>query len=155
MPTRNALIFLLLLRLSLALFWLDHGWGKASDGWLQENKLEVRLERSHESAEGWVKSYLESFALPASNLLRYLVVGGELAVGLAFLAGFWMKPASWGAVIMVLNFKFADGRLGLLGSLGDAYLYPLLLAALTVAYLNLRTDWTVKRLLPALAKYDL
>ena len=155
MPTRNALIFLLLLRLFLGLFWLDHGWDKASDGWLQENKLEVRLERSLNSAEGWVKSYLERFAIPASNVLRYLVTGGELAVGLAFLAGFWMKPASWGAVIMVLNFKFADGRLGLLGSLSDPYLYPLLLATLTVAHLNLRTDWTVKRLLPALAKYDL
>lgn len=153
--TKHTLLLALLLRVSLGLFWVDHGSDKVSSGWLTENKLAPRMERSNAEAEGVVKAYLERFAIPASGVLRFIVPAGELAVGLAFLAGFWMKPASWGAVFMVFNFKFADGRLGLLGALGDAYLYPLLLAALTVAYLDLGGAWTIKRALPRLKAYDI
>ncbi|MEE9162973.1 MAG: DoxX family protein [Candidatus Neomarinimicrobiota bacterium] len=155
MTAKRTLLLALLLRVSLGLFWLDHGWDKLSGGWLTENMLAARMERSNTDADGAVKVYLERFAIPASGVLRFIVTAGELAVGVAFLAGFWMKPASWGAVFMVLNFKFADGRLGLLGSLGDAYLYPLLLAALTVAYLDLGREWTIKRALPRLKAYDI
>ena len=154
MISRHALIIALLLRLFLGLFWVDHGWGKVSVGWLSENKLVARLERSNTDAQGVTKAYLERFAIPASGILRILVPLGELAVGLAFLAGFWMKPASWGAVFMVFNFKFADGDLGLLGAFGDPYLFPLVLATLLSAYLALGKGWTVKRWLPALDRFD-
>ncbi|UCD38359.1 MAG: DoxX family protein [Fidelibacterota bacterium] len=149
------LILILLLRLSLGLFWIDHGIDKVNSGWLTENKLKLRLVKANITASGATKSYLKHFAIPASGVLRYFVTFGELAVGLAFLAGFWMKPAAWGAVFMVLNFKFADSRLWSLEVFGDAYVFPLLLAGLAVAYFAFGAEWTVRRFLPALERYDL
>ena len=154
MSTKRALFLLLFLRLTLALFWIDHGLDKTTGGWLTENHLKIHLTKTRLTATGAPKTYLKQFAIPGSSVLRYLVTLGELAVGLALLAGFWMKPASWGAAFMVLNFKFADGSFQNLHFLGDAYLFPLLLATLAAAYIEVHKEWTVRRFIPALDRYE-
>lgn len=154
MSTKRALILLLFLRLALGLFWIDHGLDKTTDGWLSGSQLKIHLTKISLTATGAQKAYLKQFAIPASSVLRYLVTLGELAVGLALLAGFWMKPASWGAAFMVLNFKFAEGSFQNLGFLGDAYLFPLLLATLAAAYVEVRKEWSVRRFIPALDRYE-
>ncbi|UCH62762.1 MAG: DoxX family protein [Fidelibacterota bacterium] len=154
MSTKRALILLLFLRLALGLFWIDHGLDKATGGWLTENKLKTHLTKTSLTATGAPKVYLKHFAIPVSGVLRYLVTLGELAVGLALLAGFWMKPASWGAVFMVLNFKFAGGSFQNLDFIGDAYLFPLLVATLAAAYIEAPKEWSIRRFIPTLDRYE-
>ncbi|UCH10372.1 MAG: DoxX family protein [Fidelibacterota bacterium] len=152
--TRQTIVIMVLLRVALGSFWMDHGIDKMSDGWITDDQLKARLVRSSVTATGLQKAYLEHFAVPASGALRYLVMFGELAIGLAFLAGFWMKPAAWGAGFMVLNFKFADGRLLDLNILGDPSFFPLLLTTLLIAYINFDRSWTLRRFFPILDRYD-
>jgi uncharacterized membrane protein YphA (DoxX/SURF4 family) len=154
MTAKRTVIIMLLLRVALGLFWVDHTIDKMSNGWMTENKLKARLVKTSVTATGMQKAYLKHFAVPASGVLRYFVIFGELAVGLAFLVGFWMKPAAWGAIFMVLNFKFADGRLISWGSFGDPSLFPLLLTTYLLAYIGLDKRWTVKRFIPALDRYE-
>jgi len=153
MPKR-ALFFLFLLRIFLGLFWIDHGMEKIADRWLTTNKLKPRLMRDLPTASEAPKVYLKNFAIPASGVLRYLITFGEIAVGLALLVGFWLKPAGWGAAFMLVNFKFAGSRLDSIAILGDAYFFPILLATLFVAYYNWDKTWTIKQTLPILDRYE-
>lgn len=155
MLARRVVILLFVLRLVLGLFWMDHGLDKVSGGWLTQDVLKPRLERNLPKAAGLQKVFLEHFAVPASGALHYLVTLGEIAIGISFLVGFWMKPASWGAILMVLSFKLADGRFQSLDVFGDAYLFPLLLAILVVAYATWERKWTIRRFTPIFDRFEI
>ncbi len=154
MQTRGTLIILLALRLFVGLFWLEHGLNKISSGWLLENKLKPRLVLKSISAHGVRGAYLDNFAVPASRGLGILVALGELAAGIALLTGFWMKPAAWGAVFLVLNIKFAYGDLITLKILGSTSFFPLLLGTLAAGYIDTGKQWTIKRVVPVLERFE-
>lgn len=54
-------------------------------------------------------TFLQNVVLPHHQLFSYLVVLGEVAVGLSFIFGFLVRPASLGAMIMNINFLLAAG----------------------------------------------
>ncbi len=151
----KGLILLVLLRISIGLFWTDHGVAKINSGWLTAEKLKPRLVAKSLGASGIRKFYFQKIALPASPLLRYLVALGETAIGLSLLAGFLMKPAAWSAVLLVINIKYAWGELNPLDIIGSASFLPLLIGTLLVAYAGTSDSWTIKRVVPQLKQYDL
>ncbi|MCH7939588.1 MAG: DoxX family membrane protein [Candidatus Marinimicrobia bacterium] len=154
MQNRRTLVILLALRLFVGLFWLENGLNKISAGWLSENKLKPRLVQKSLLAQGVRGAYLDNFAVPASRGLGILVAVGELAVGIAFLAGFWMKPAAWGAIFLVLNIKFAFGDLLTLEILSSSSFFPLLLATLAAGYIDTGKQWTIMRFAPFMERFD-
>ncbi len=154
MQSRRTLIILLALRLFVGLFWLEHGLSKISAGWLSENKLKPRLVQKSLLAHGVRGTYLDNFAVPASRGLGILVALGELAVGIALLTGFWMKPATWGAIFIVLNIKFAFGDLITLKIFSSTSFFPLLLGTLAAGYIDTGKQWTIKRFAPVLERFE-
>ncbi len=154
MQTRSTLIILLALRLFVGLFWLENGLNKISAGWLSENKLKPRLVQKSLIAHGVRGAYLGNFAVPASRGLGILVAVGELAVGIALLTGFWMKPAAWGAIFIVLNIKFAFGDLITLKVLSSSSFFPLLLGTLAAGYIDTGKQWTIMRFAPFMERFD-
>jgi thiosulfate dehydrogenase [quinone] large subunit len=79
--------------------------------WLDEPKLQAIL-------DGWLKEgrayrfyapFLQHVALPHVKLFSYLIVGGELTVGAALLAGLFTRPACVGGLLLVLNICLGHG----------------------------------------------
>ncbi|HZS41936.1 MAG TPA: DoxX family protein [Polyangia bacterium] len=79
--------------------------------WLDEPKLQGIL-------EGWIKEgrpygfyapFLAHVALPHAKLFSCLIVGGELSVGAALLAGLFTRPACTGGLLLVLNIFLGHG----------------------------------------------
>ncbi len=141
-------------RILLGLFWLDHGYSKLGSGWLTENKMSIRLTKSSLTAPAYAKPYINHVLRPAAAVVQQLVLFGEIAVGLAFVVGFWTKPATWGAIFMVLNFKFIDGRLLSLGAFSDAYLFPLLAAMVLISYVSTSSKGSIMAFIPNLKRYE-
>lgn len=155
MESRQTLIIVLALRLFVGLFWLDHGLGKISDGWLTGNSLKPRLVKKSLLAEQPRRTYLNQFAIPASRVLGVLVALGETAVGVALIFGYWMKPAAWGTLFLVVNIKFAYGGLFSWDLFGSSTFFPLLTATWAAAYLQSGREWTIKRFVPALNRFEI
>ncbi len=155
MDPRHTWIIILALRLFVGLFWLDHGLEKINDGWLTKNALKPRLVKKSLLAEQPRRTYLNEFAITASRVLGVLVALGETAVGVALICGFWMKPAAWGALFLVLNIRFAYGGLFSWDLFGSSTFFPLLTATWAAAYLQSGRDWTIKKFVPALNRFEI
>lgn len=145
---------IIIARILLGLFWLDHGFSKLESGWLAESKLSIRLTGNSLKAPSYVKPYIKHVLQPAAPVVQRMVLFGELAVGLAFVLGFWTKPAAWGAIFMVFNFKFVDGRLLSWAAFGDAYLFPLLVAMILASYLSVSSKGSIMAFIPFLKRYE-
>jgi uncharacterized membrane protein YphA (DoxX/SURF4 family) len=124
-------------------FWVAHSHDKW--GWPEGNELERRLQRYAENATGLERIYVEKFALPNWRTLQYLVIFGELAVGLAFLVGFLTRPAAVGGVFMALNFLFAQGSLLDSSILGNPYGPVTMMATIVAAYGGGESRWSLSR----------
>lgn len=154
MQNRRTLVILLALRLFVGLFWMEHGIQKISAGWLLGDTLKPRLIQKSATAQGAPEVYLDHFAMPNSRGLGILVALGELAIGLALVTGFWMKPAVWGAIFLVLNIKFAFGELNTVQILGSSSFFPLLLGTLAAGYIDTGKQWTIMRFAPFMERFD-
>jgi thiosulfate dehydrogenase (quinone) large subunit len=102
---------LLPLRLVTGWLFLMASMQKLMGHWLDEPKLLAIL-------ESWLKEgrpyhfyapFLQHVAVPHVKLLSYFVVGGELLVGAALLAGLFTRPACVGGVLLVGNFLLGHG----------------------------------------------
>ncbi len=152
--TDRIIAIVIIARILLGLFWLDHGLGKLESGWLTENKLSIRLTGNSLKAPSYVKPYIKHVLQPAAPVIQRLVLFGEIAVGLAFVVGFWTKPATWGAIFMVFNFKFVDGRLLSWAAFGDGTLFPLLVAMVLATYLSADNKGSIMTFIPFLKRYE-
>ena len=68
--------------------------------------LSDRFVRWAPAASPGVRWYLETIALPAAPILARAIPISEFCVGLAFVAGLWIRPAAALALFLVLNFHF-------------------------------------------------
>src|SRR3954471_12166392 len=87
------------------------GLAKAMGGWFSEPKLS-------NTVSGWVNAgkpyafydpFLRHVVLPHAKVFTFLVVGGELAVGLALLIGLGTRAAAAGGFLLVLAFLLGQG----------------------------------------------
>ncbi len=150
----RGITIVIIARILLGLFWLDHGISKLESGWLTQDKLSIRMTKSSLTAPAYAKPYIKYVLKPAAPVIQRLVLFGEIAVGLAFVLGFWTKPATWGAIFMLLNFKFVEGRLLSWGAFGEGTLFPLMAAMVLAAYMSVSSKGSISAFIPFLKRYE-
>lgn len=110
--------FWTLVRIYLGWLWLRSGWGKLSNpSWIGEDAgvavtgfLSRALTLStgeRPSVQGWYAWLIENVFLPNATLVSYLVVFGEILVGIALIAGFLTGLAAFFGGFMNAAFLFA------------------------------------------------
>ena len=102
-----------------------------------------RFQRSAMTARPEVRWYLETIAIPASPLFARLVPLGELATGIALVAGLWPRLAAAVALFMVLNFHFATGSYWSSGFLRDGAGLPVIGGLVALVLNRARLPWTI------------
>jgi thiosulfate dehydrogenase [quinone] large subunit len=115
--TRMAPVWLVV-RVYLGYLWLVAGWGKITDpawigseagaavtGFAQGAMQQTTGE--HPQVTGWYAGFLESVVIPNATLFSYLVVFGEIAVGLALILGLFSGIAAFFGGFMNASFIFA------------------------------------------------
>ena len=115
--TRMAPVWFLV-RVYLGYLWLTSGWGKvAGGGWIGEGAggavqgfAQGALQQTtgeHPQVTQWYAGFLESVVIPNAALFSYLVVFGEIAVGLALIFGLFTGIAAFFGAFMNASFIFA------------------------------------------------
>ena len=126
----------------LGVFILFMGIGKI--GWLTDTSPLLRLLQEWlDSARPINRWYLEWVAIPGAPIFARLVVLGELAVGLALLAGVQVRLAALVMLLMVLNFHFASDVLFHYSYLTNAYGLPVLGGLLALVLGGVRLPFSV------------
>ena len=137
---------LTILRVAMGVFFLFEGIGKLSwlanssilagrlSGWLQE--------AAAGSTSRW---YLEHVAIPGTAVFARLVPLGELATGVALIAGVWTPLAAFLAFVMVMNIHVASGALFRYAFLTNGYGLPVLGATLGLAIGGVRLPLSLRR----------
>jgi thiosulfate dehydrogenase (quinone) large subunit len=103
--------YLLPLRLFAGWVFLMEALGKLTSGWVPTGKLAVIV-------GGWLREgkpysfyapFLRDVVLPHAHGFSLTIVGGELLVGSALLAGLFSRWASLGGLFLTLNYLLARG----------------------------------------------
>ena len=131
-----------MLSMALGIFFLFMGLDKLA--WLGDAGLLTRqLQDWIPDAPAPSRWYLRTIAIPGSAVFAYLVVAGELAVGVALLAGHHVRLAAVVGLVMVLNFHFGMGVLLRYSYLWNAYGPPVLGGLLALAIGGARLPYTL------------
>lgn len=137
---------LVIIRLCMGVFFLFEGINKLgwlTDGTILANRFSAWLaEAAVGSTSRW---YLEHVAIPGAAVFARLVPLGELATGLALIAGFWTPAAAFLAFLMVLNIHVASGTLFKYAFLTNGYGLPVLGALLGLAAGGVRLRFSLRR----------
>ncbi len=144
-------LYLILLRLVVGGVFLVEGINKLS--WLSKPDIILtQFDRWLESAIPIEQAYMGLWA-PLAETLRYVVLFGELAVGISLIVGVFVPLSSVLAALMVLNFKLASGGLLNWGFLGDPYgivlIVLLIMFATTRAGRSFGLDSILQKKLPS------
>jgi uncharacterized membrane protein YphA (DoxX/SURF4 family) len=144
-PLNRQLTGYTILRLFLGVFFLFLGIGKLRwlinsgilagqlGGWLQASAPDSISHR-----------YLTTVAIPLVWLWARLVPLGELACGVALIAGFRTAVAAAVGLVMVLNYHLASGLLFRYELLTNGYGLPVIGATLALAFGGVRLPWSVR-----------
>lgn len=110
----------LVLRIWLGWHWLEAGWGKLTNPagvWVGEKAgaaisgfLNGALQKTtgdHPDVTGWYAWFIQNIALPNATLFSYLVVFGEILVGLALIVGLFTGIAAFFGGFMNAAFLLA------------------------------------------------
>lgn len=109
--TTSAWIWLVL-RLYLGWAWLSAGIGKLTqDVWIGENAgtaingfMAGALEKD---IAGWYAWFIENFVLPNTTIISYMVVFGEILIGLGLIVGLLTGIAAFFGGLMNMSFLLA------------------------------------------------
>lgn len=115
---RRSSIVWLLIRVYVGYQWLIAGWekvskpvwigeqaGSAVTGFLQGALL--KMTGDHPSVSLWYGWLIEHVFLPNAEVISYLVVGGEILVGVALITGMFVRFSAGAGVFMNFNYLFA------------------------------------------------
>lgn len=108
----------LVARVYLGFLWLMAGWGKLTDpAWLSSERGTAvagfaqgamgQASGEHPQVTGWYAGFLESVVVPNAALFSFLVVFGEILVGLALILGLFTGIAAFFGGFMNASFIFA------------------------------------------------
>ncbi|GGF12460.1 hypothetical protein GCM10010954_08950 [Halobacillus andaensis] len=103
----SAAIILLGIRIYLGYTWLTSGFGKVTGDFDAGGYLQGAIGKSQgEEAivQGWWAAFLETFALPNSGLFSFLVMWGEVLVGIALFIGLLTKTGAFFGMLMNMAF---------------------------------------------------
>ena len=110
--------FWLIVRLYLGYDWFMAGWGKlGSPAWTGDQAggavkgfltgALAKTAGAHPDVSGWYAYFIENFALNHTTFLSYLVVYGEIAVGIGLILGLFTGIAAFFGIVMNFNYLFA------------------------------------------------
>jgi len=134
-----------ILRLFLGVFFLFLGIGKLRwliNSGILTSQLENWLQASGPASIS--HRYLTTVAIPFVRLWARLVPIGEVACGLALIAGFRTSIAAAVALLMVLNYHLASGLLFRYDFLTNGYGLPVIGATLALAFGGVRLPWSLR-----------
>lgn len=132
------------LSLCMGVFFLFMGLDKTA--WFSDpGLLTTQLRGWQETAPAASRWYLETIAIPGAPVFARLVLAGELAVGLALLAGVRVRLAAVAGLFMVLNFHFAMGVLLRFTYLWNGYGPPVIGSLLALAVGGARLPFSLGR----------
>lgn len=108
----------LILRVYLGWQWLEAGWGKfGSPAWTGDNAgaaitgfVNGALQKTagdHPDVPGWYAWFLQTLVLPYPVLWSYLVMAGEILVGIALIVGLFTGIAAFFGSIMNVSYLLA------------------------------------------------
>ena len=102
---------LLLIRFYLGYQWFTSGWGKVTGGGFDASGfLHGAVANStgdHPAVQGWWASFLQGVAIPNAELFSFLVMWGEVLVGLALILGLFTTFAAFMGITMNFAFLFS------------------------------------------------
>jgi uncharacterized membrane protein YphA (DoxX/SURF4 family) len=130
---------LTVLRICIGVFFIFEGIGKL--GWFTDTSLlaeQLRNWSQSVSSSSLSHMYLVRVAIPGVRIFARLVPLGEIASGVALVAGFWTPLFAFVAFFMALNFQFASGALFKYSFLTSGYGLPVLGSTLALALTGLR-----------------
>ncbi|MBX4186975.1 MAG: DoxX family membrane protein [Candidatus Doudnabacteria bacterium] len=115
--TRFSLVWLLI-RLYVGYEWFTAGWDKLGNPVWTGDKAGVAVKGflmgalaktagAHPDVSAWYGSFIQNFALNHTQLFSYIVVYGEIAVGVALILGIFTGIAAFFGTFMNLNYLFA------------------------------------------------
>lgn len=102
--------FLAIIRIYLGYTWLTSGWGKITGGFDASGYLHGAVAKAsgdHPAVQGWWAAFLENVAIPGANVFSFLVMWGELLVGLALILGIFTNFAALMGIVMNFAFVFS------------------------------------------------
>jgi uncharacterized membrane protein YphA (DoxX/SURF4 family) len=130
---------LTVLRICIGIFFIFEGIGKL--GWFTDTSLlaeQLRNWSQSVSSSSLSHMYLVRVAIPGVRIFARLVPLGEIASGVALVAGFWTPLFAFVAFFMALNFQFASGALFKYSFLTSGYGLPVLGSTLALALTGFR-----------------
>lgn len=136
---------LAILRVCIGTFFVFEGLGKIR--WFVDTSLLASQLAGWLQAvppESWSHQYLERVAIPGVPYFARLVPLGEVASGLAMVAGFRTPLVALLAFFMALNFQFASGALFSYSVLTSGYGLPVLGSTLALAIGGVRLPWSIR-----------
>ncbi|MFD2629721.1 DoxX family protein [Oceanobacillus kapialis] len=99
------------LRVYLGYQWLTGGWGKITGGGFDATGFIQGAISSaggdHPAVQGWWATFLETVALPNAGLFSFMVMWGELLVGIALILGIFTNFAALMGITMNFAFLFS------------------------------------------------
>ncbi|UOQ43637.1 DoxX family protein [Halobacillus salinarum] len=101
---------LAVLRIYLGYEWITGGLHKIRDGFDATGFLQGAIANTggeHPAVQGWWGTFLEHVALPNAGLFTFLVMWGELLVGIALILGIFTNFAALMGIIMNFAFLFS------------------------------------------------
>ena len=119
---KHSEITILILRITVALFFIMHGVRKMESGWITSNeRLNSVLSNYHDNASGFHKTYLEKVAIPYSGIWSPFIAFGETALGISLLIGLLTNVSLIAGMLMALSFNIANGNMFSTDLLYDPY----------------------------------
>jgi uncharacterized membrane protein YphA (DoxX/SURF4 family) len=104
-PKRSVAALLLPLRLFLAAGWLRAGVEKLIEPeWWTGDLLAEFLNEQRAEMLLFFRSFSDAFVLPFTGPVAWLVVEGQIAIGVCLLLGRYTKQALWAGVVLNLTF---------------------------------------------------
>lgn len=115
--TKSSLLWLVV-RVYVGWAWFQSGIGKLTNSsWVGENAGDAvagfvngaiaKASGERPSVSGWYASFLSEAVLPNSELFSYLIVFGEILVGIALIVGLFVGLAAFFGAFMNMNFLLA------------------------------------------------
>jgi uncharacterized membrane protein YphA (DoxX/SURF4 family) len=133
-----------LLAVIMGVFFLFNGLDKLP--WFMDSTiLRDRLDGWAASAHPASRWYLENIARPGIPLFARVVPAAEIMVGVAMVAGFWIRLAALVALLMVANFHVARGLFFSTDMLTDGVGLPVIGALLALSIAGSRLPFTLAR----------
>lgn len=103
---KTYLINLIFIRVGVGYLFLSAGLQKLHGGFVAPGNLAKFLSKS--MAPPWYSAFIHNVVIPNETIFAYLVLFGEIAVGICLILGLFTRYASLAALLMNLNYFIAS-----------------------------------------------